>query len=73
MGGAMKIIDEWSVRGEHYRLLDIGAGPYHLEVSPELGAGEDWHPEQESFVHTALCERLEFLINSFGVGQTNNN
>ncbi len=54
----VKIIDQWESGGEHFRLVDIGAGPYELQRK----SGKSWQKENEIFVHGILGHCIECLI-----------
>jgi hypothetical protein len=48
------VVDEWESGGQNFRLVDLGAGPYQLQLMRD----GSWVPESAHFVHCVLCERI---------------
>ena len=53
------VIDSWKSSLEHYRLVNLGAGPDQLQVSND---GKDWREESEHFKWGVMTSRIADLI-----------
>jgi hypothetical protein len=59
--GTIKVIDEWEVQGERFRLINKGVGPVELETINPHTEDEDWRKECGAFKHGVLCSRIAEL------------
>tara|TARA_Y100000310_G_scaffold234620_1_gene237639 strand:+ start:1590 stop:1964 length:375 start_codon:yes stop_codon:yes gene_type:complete len=61
--GTTRIVDDWEVHGERFRLLRGSSGPMWIKtINPHTNDAE-WKNESACYTHSLLCQRVESLVN----------